>query len=762
MRLSKVAACALTAVSAYEVGQLPAQAAPVASFPTQAGDVIVLTESDSVDLPASAAIAPPERLTKPESLPSRPNAALPTPPATVARPVAPIAKTVALPAPQVSTAQPTTPQKLTTPPTALQSVPVTSTPTATTAIVPVAQAAPKPAAQPVTKPVAKPVVKPVAKPVAQPNPQPTAKPMPNDLAVMATEVRILGADEELQKIVREQIQTQPGGQTSLNQIQQDVAIILATELFTAATSSTKNTSNGIEVTFQVQPAIVRSIELINAKAITPEIANQIFQAQIGQPVKPSALNQGVRQVNQWYGDNGYGAARAIGLEPSRDGKMRLIVAEGTVSTVKIRFIDEFGRTVDDKGKAITGRTQEAFIRREIKLAQGEPFQAKTAQDDLNRLVKTGLFLGGRVTLEGDPGKTIVVYNLAERPLRQTNFGGGYSSDTGLYGNILYQDFNFNGAGQQLSGNVLIGTKDTQFEGRFSNPYRENNPNAWGYSVNGFRNRGLSRVFDDEIKLANDDRVREGRFGGGVSLNRPLGQDWNGSVGVNYTRVSTRDRDGDLVKVDGAGNPLTFSGTGIDDLYTVGFTATQDKRDNPFDPKSGSLLKLSTEQFVPIGVGNVFANRLQANYTQYVPVNVLNRKKDKEPDQQEVLAFNVQGGTTIGDLPPHQAFTLGGTNSVRGYDTNRVGIGRSYVLASAEYRFPIWKAVGGTLFMDYGSDLGSSSAVLGEPGLQRGRDGDGLGYGAGLRVKSPLGILRADWGFNDRGENRIQFGIGQKF
>ena len=92
------------------------------------------------------------------------------------------------------------------------------------------------------------------------------------------------------------------------------------------------------------------------------------------------------------------------------------------------------------------------------------------------------------------------------------------------------------------------------------------------------------------------------------------------------------------------------------------------------------------------------------------------------------------------------------------------IGKSYALASAEYRFPILnETVGGTLFADYGTDLGSSASVLGAPGIQRGRSGSGFGYGAGLRVKVPVvGMLRADWGFNDRGENRVQFGVGQKF
>jgi outer membrane protein insertion porin family len=225
-------------------------------------------------------------------------------------------------------------------------------------------------------------------------------------------------------------------------------------------------------------------------------------------------------------------------------------------------------------------------------------------------------------------------------------------------------------------------------------------------------------------------------------------------------VSLRDRGGNVVTQDVQGNPLSFSGTGIDDLTTASLALTRDQRDNPINPTQGSFLRLSTEQSVPVGSGNILMNRLQANYTQYVPVRVLDSGDGKEP---EVLAFNVQGGTTLGDLPPYNAFVLGGTNSVRGYKEGEVGVGRSYVLASAEYRFPIFTSpVGGVLFADYASDLGSGNTVLGEPAIVRGRPGDGFGYGAGIRLRSPIGTIRADYGFNASGEGRLQVGIGQKF
>jgi outer membrane protein insertion porin family len=114
------------------------------------------------------------------------------------------------------------------------------------------------------------------------------------------------------------------------------------------------------------------------------------------------------------------------------------------------------------------------------------------------------------------------------------------------------------------------------------------------------------------------------------------------------------------------------------------------------------------------------------------------------------------------LPPYEAFSLGGTTSVRGYEDGDVGSGRSFVQASAEYRFPIISIIGGGIFADYGSDLGTGSSVPGNPAGVRGKPGSGFGYGAGVRVQSPLGSIRIDYGINSIGEGRIQFGIGERF
>lgn len=629
-------------------------------------------------------------------------------------------------------------QQATTPEETPASVTVPPLPTATPSV-PLRQASPSPVNQRTTTAV------------------PGGSP---DLVVIATDVQISGVTAELQQVVRNTIKTRSGGSTSNSQLKQDVADILDTGLFANASVTSQTNPQGLSVVFQVEPIVVRSLQLSGAQALTLDIAKQLFSPQLGAAVSPTLLNESVKRINEWYTQNGYTLARVLTLQPTRDGIVTIEVAEGYVGDVNIRFVDKNGKTVNDKGQPIQSRTQPAFLRRQIKLQPGQVFRDDVAREDLRRLSELGIFDGATVSFEGDARRVAVIYNLMEGSARRVNFGGGYNDEQGLYGTINFQDNNFGGLAQKINANVQVGTLDTQFDARFDSPYRDTDPKTPGYGANVFRRQGLSRVFDDDIKLPNNSRVRERKIGGGIDATKPLGPTWKGILGLSYTNVSLRDRNGNIFSRDARGNPLSLSGTGIDDLTTLSFSAIQDLRDNVVNPSRGSVLTLSTEQAIPIGRGNVFGNRLQANYAEFIPVTLI--KPNPDAQQPQVLAFNLQGGTTVGDLPPYNAYVLGGPNSVRGYGVGDVATSRSYFLASAEYRFPIYRFIGGVLFTDFASDLGTSDEVLGEPGVQRNKPGIGAGVGFGVRLNSPFGIIRADFGFNNEGDSRFQFGFGQRF
>ncbi|WP_310410782.1 BamA/TamA family outer membrane protein, partial [Chamaesiphon sp. OTE_8_metabat_110] len=402
---------------------------------------------------------------------------------------------------------------------------------------------------------------------------------------------------------------------------------------------------------------------------------------------------------------------------------------------------------------------------------GKIFNRNTIQKDLRRIYGLGLFDDVRVSFApgSDPAKVILQLNVIERKTANILAGGGISSTSGLFGSVSYNQLNIGGNAQKLGAEVQIGTRsDVLFDVNFTDPWIATDPNRTSYTANLFQRRSTSLVFDGGTNPGyipgTTDIPRIRRQGGGITFSRPLNGDpfsdsaWRGSLGVQYQRVAIQDVGGGaIVPIDTRGGDLSFSKTGQDDLLMVQLGVTQDLRNSFTDPTQGTLLKLGLDQSVPVGLGNIFMTRARASFTNYTPVSLINFT----PGSQ-ALVFNIQGGTILGDLPPYEAFSLGGTSSVRGYEDGDVGSGRSYVQATAEYRFPLISIVGIGIFADYGTDLGTGSSVPGNPAGLRGKPGNGFGYGAGLRVNSPIGPIRIDYALNNRAETRIQFGIGERF
>lgn len=54
----------------------------------------------------------------------------------------------------------------------------------------------------------------------------------------------------------------------------------------------------------------------------------------------------------------------------------------------------------------------------------------------------------------------------------------------------------------------------------------------------------------------------------------------------------------------------------------------------------------------------------------------------------LFTASLSGGHVVGNFSPYEAFAVGGTNSVRGYEEGGVGSGRSYVVGSGEISFPV--------------------------------------------------------------------------
>lgn len=589
--------------------------------------------------------------------------------------------------------------------------------------------------------------------------------------VLVAEVVVEGVEGELEQTVYDAIETTPGRTTTRSQLQQDIDSIYATGYFAQVRSVPEDTPLGVRVTFVVEPnPVLNQVKIQGDRVLPDSVVQNAFSDQYGEVINLQRFQDGISQINQWYQDNDYVLAQVVGSpQVGDDGTVTLKVAEGEIENIKVQFLTEQGEPTTPDGEPVDGRTRDYIVLREMRTEPGDILNRQQIQSDLQRIFQLGLFEDVRLELNpapNNPRKAVVVVNLIEKNTGSIGLGGGVSTTSGLFGTVSFQEQNLFGRNQKLGTEIQAGERGLLFDISFTDPWIKGDPHGTSYTVNAFTRRSISLIFDggdEDVELENGDRPRVQRLGGGVRFQRPLSDDplspaeWTASLGVDFQRVSIRDEDGEITPEDELGNDLSFSGDGKDDLLTLEFGLNRDLRNQQQQPTSGSFARINIEQSIPVGKGNILFNSLQGRYSYYIPVDWLNFSEGPQ-----TIAFNVEGGVFIGDLPPYEAFALGGSNSVRGYDEAELGTGRAFAEASVEYRFPLFAIVGGTLFADAGSDLGTGDNVPGEPAEVRDKPGSGFGYGVGVRIQSPLGPIRVDYGINDEGDGRLHFGIGEKF
>ncbi|WP_156820303.1 BamA/TamA family outer membrane protein [Synechococcus sp. PCC 7336] len=569
---------------------------------------------------------------------------------------------------------------------------------------------------------------------APPQAAPTeSNPPAGEPEVLVAEVLILGTeDPALIREIYEAIGTQAGQTTTRTQLEEDINSVFSTGYFADVEALPSDTALGVRVTYEVRPnPIVRSIRAENTTVLPDEVVGDLFGPQAGETLNFSDLQLAVEQLEAWYAEQGFVLASVKDVRSTEDGDVVLEVAEGVIEDIRVAGND---------------RTRDFIVTREMELEPGQVFNRNTVQTDLQNVFALNLFQDVNLSLEpGDnPDNVVATVNVEERNTGSLSAGGGLSSGAGIFGTLSISQQNLGGNNQRLGLDIQVGTEELLFDVGFTDPRIAHWETPTSLNVNAFNRFSSDRVFDDDQDIV--------RLGSAATLARPISENWRASLGVQQQFVSIRDRDDD--------EPLTLDGD-TNSLSSVRFGVVRDLRDDPILPSRGNILRLSTDQSIAGFILNdgLTRNRAEVSYSHFIPVNFL-KFEGRSP---EVLAFDVRSGSIFGDTAPFDSFLLGGANSVRGFDEGRVGTSQSFALASAEYRFPVFNFIGGALFADYGTDLGTADGVFGNPTDAQGLLGSAFGIGAGVRVQSPVGAIRVDYGIG-QGEDsgRVHFGFGEKF
>jgi len=637
----------------------------------------------------------------------------------------------------------------------------------------------------------------------------------NEKSVVISEIIIEGWENhpegrKLELAAYDSMSIKPGSIVNNQILNQDLNAIYASGWFSGVKIKSQEGPLGVRLIVEVVPnPILKKVELKPISSlISDEYVDNIFNNYYGTTLNLNEIQNKIEIIKKRYEKEGYSLARITGPDRiSENGVVTLKVSEGIISAVKIRFPDSDGEFIID-GKPRKGKTKEWVIKRELKTRPGTIFNRRILEADIKRLYATSLFDDVKVSLGPDnsnPGQVIIFLDLSEQRTGSLTGGLGYSNSSGIFASIGLQETNALGRAWSTNLNLNFGEYSTTYNFSITDPWIKGDKHKTSFKTNIFLSRDYPQEFKSEENgklYAVDDKTPSSsdtfssivleKTGGGFSFSRPLnGGDpfkvakWKVLAGMNFKKVKMIDGDGNK-KPFGDRTPTTTRNN-ISDIICIGFTTndgscpeentlvsviastSRNNLNNPINPTAGNKFSFGTEQFISVGKNSPTFNRMRASYSFFIPTKIINLTKAckssnaNSEDCPQAIGFQFKAGTILGELPPYEAFCMGGTSSIRGWGSCDLAVSRSFVEGTAEYRFPVWRMISGALFVDGGTDLGSQKEVPGKPGKLLQKSGSGFSLGGGVGVKTPIGPLRLDVASKDfSGDWRYTLGVGWKF
>ncbi len=477
-----------------------------------------------------------------------------------------------------------------------------------------------------------------------------------------------------------------------------------------------------------------------------------IKAKSGDYFEYEKIKEDIDNIITFYYDRGYMDAE-VDLErkynPSTD-RMDLVYHVNSHDVISVGKINIIGNT----------KTRDKVIRREMRVYPGEKYDGKKLRKSKERIYDLGFFED--VFFETVPTDQKDVKDLdvtvKETKTGELSFGGGYSSVDAFIGfaqirqrNFDILDFpTFTGAGQDLIIRAELGSARNNYFVGWTDPWIFDYPFSFGFDV-------YREQYDRYGKTGYG--YDETRTGGDLKLGKELTDEIYTNLVYNIEEVKISnipdDATDDLRKEQGT-NWISRLKWGI------GY----DTRDNKYSPTKGFVTGLSLENAGGfIGGDKDFVK----GYTHGTIYHSLIK--------DIVLSVNGRVGLVenYGDsdeVPIYERFFAGGATTIRGYKQRGVGPrdrgsnsalgGESMAIGNVEVTFPIYKKlIKGAVFYDVGNVWAKYDDIFSTGGYKQ-------GTGVGVRVKTPIGPVKVDWGYplnknyDDKREGQFYFSVSHGF
>ena len=570
-------------------------------------------------------------------------------------------------------------------------------------------------------------------------------------------------------------------------------LVMRMGYFDDVTTSIEQVPKGVRVVITVvEKRRIKHLMFAGNTVVTDEELRGVILTQPGHVVDPRAIKRDVRRIEDHYKSRGY-IAHVSDAGVDRFGVLTFVIDEARIEDVVIEGLRH---------------TKESYVRKVLDLEPGELFQENRVASNITNVSALGIFDKVETSIrpgQDDPIKgVIVVVSVEEARTGRASAALGYSNLDKLVVMLMGAETNLRGRGERVSVTLELGGRES-YEFSFSEPYLR--PDGTTFEINLFDTERKRRFVGGAAVSTADDEFEDRRTGGNFTVTKPLAKARYLSLRFRSEQVSSsyfqataalppawgiisptargpRKRAANLPGGgDGATPPsdnpdLLPDNPGPGDivgpiwvaaplhpgggLASVTLGLSDDRRNIRADPTAGSYSGVSYEQAGGFLGGEEEFGKLSLEHRRYFPVG----KKlslPNTPHKGPVVAARVSGGVALGHAPLFESFTVGGANSLRGYDADRWR-GENLLLLNVEYRHPITDNLTAVGFVDAGDAWGGEFQTVVPGFIITAEDQDfelHAGVGVGLRVKTPLGPIRLDMGFGEEG-SQAHFSFGHTF
>ena len=537
-----------------------------------------------------------------------------------------------------------------------------------------------------------------------------------------------------------------GDAVSVDGVFRDVTNLGNTGYFSEVNPVFTTVPEGVKLDFAVTVnPITTGVSFEGNTVYTSEVLTKFMDIQPGQVLNSVYVGQKIQGINAAYARDGYMLAHVDGIRVDDQGVLHVHIVEGIV---------------EDIIPAGNKKTRDKVITREFVQKKGKPFNKFLVRRSVERVYNLGFFDDVNVRMlpgEQDPNNVIIEIDVLEHKTGTITLGAGYSKSDGLMGIIEFGEENFRGTGDKFKVHWEIGGKKKykNYQISYLKPWIDSKGTSLGFS---FFNR------EDEYTDYNEDGNEVAEYnkksrGFNISFGRQTGEytrdyltlesrkdsykwDDDDSSGFRYDKNAGKGKNWNNGSYNFANDKYVDKNFGR--INSITWQKVYDSRDNIYEPTRGRRISY-TAQWAGHGLGGDFDfYKFTAEARMY-----------KKLGAKNVLAFRARGGFIQGDAPYSQLFTLGGADSLRGYEDDQFR-GKYMYNATLEFRFPIVKKVSGVLFTDIGDAWDAPNVSW-----YNSKKTFNYGVGAGVRITTPIGPVKLDYGVGKH-KNKFHFSFGTQF